>query len=139
MNEKQARGSGYNIAVMVEDTDASYDLVRRLLSEVAPPVYVNRAKNVEALDLLLEKLKSHGTTPSVFIVDVSINEDTDGIVLIDRLHTNYPEVPIIAYSKFPQYENETLASGAGWFVHKFTEKAPSRLAEIVQKIVREDS
>ncbi|MFH1373968.1 MAG: response regulator [bacterium] len=117
------------IIIVVDDTEASFSRVKKLLKDCIPHLYLNHIKSAHELDGLLRTCQKQGVVPHAYIVDISLSEDADGIDVIRKIRAQYPQSLIVANTKFAEYRDEAIKAGADNFVEKFTQD--NRLVEIL--------
>jgi len=83
-------------------------------------------------------LKSHPET-DVAIVDISLEQETDGITLLENIKTSFPSVRtmVLTHYKHPGYILLAISAGAGAFLSK--DSSPDDIRKAVRKVAADYS
>jgi len=89
--------------------------------------------HVENTAAALSFLRSHPET-DVAVVDISLEQETDGISLLDAIRTSFPSVRtmILSHYKNPGYILLAITAGAGAYLSK--DSNPEEIQDAVRKV-----
>jgi len=88
---------------------------------------------VEGPASALSFLRMHPET-DVAVVDISLEQETDGITLLETLKTSFPSVNtmVLSHYKHPGYILLAITAGAGAYLSK--DSSPEEIREAVRKV-----
>jgi CheY-like chemotaxis protein len=121
MPNNSLKESAYTVVVF-DDTESGVERIMRLTkgSSIDIKGYGKYWNNIEALKI---KLAQNEIQPSAFVTDLFfLRNPNEGLNLIRNLRKEYPNVPIIAWTKFAQENSKkALYAGADKCIWKYFE------------------
>lgn len=110
--------------VLVEDTESDAEIVVMAASEYS--VEVELCASLAEFDETFERDEAEGTQPDIFVIDLSIDADSEGgLGILRKLKSNsrvrHIPVVVISQSRITRMVYECYSSGANLYIHKSIE------------------
>jgi PAS domain S-box-containing protein len=132
----EAEASGFEVSatlqgrtiLIVEDHEDARDLIKGVLEGSGASV-LSASTTREAIDL------ATGAKPDAVVADLGLPGE-DGFVLLTRIRTIHPDVPVLALTAYARTTDRDRALAAGFAEHVVKPVDPKQLVQLIDAFIR---